>query len=368
MSETTAQPHGRIYNFSAGPGALPLEVLEQAREEMLNWRGCGMSVVEMSHRSKEFESIINTAEADLRTLLNIPANYKVLFLQGGATLQFTMVPQNLRATGQSADYIDTGAWAKAAIKEAKKSGPVRVAGTSENTNYDSAPAHLEFDPQAAYVHYTSNETIGGVEWPSEPSVTNGVPLVCDASSDFISRPIEVNQYGLIYAGAQKNLGPAGVTIVIVREDLLARTPTNLPLMLDYKVQAENKSLYNTPPTFAIYMVGLVLQWAKRLGGLKAMAARNTRKAQFIYDAVDHSGGFYRGHAQPQFRSKMNITFRLPDENLEKAFIKESEAAGFSGLKGHRSVGGLRASTYNAFPPEGAEALAQFMREFQRKNG
>lgn len=368
MPANSSQPHGRIFNFSAGPAVLPVSVLERAQEELLNWHHSGMSVMEMSHRSKEFESIINTAEADLRELLNIPANYRVLFLQGGATLQFAMVPMNLRRAGASADYIDTGSWAKSAIKEAEKSGPVRIAGSSANTNYDSVPNHLEFDHDAAYLHFTSNETIGGVEWFAEPQPPAGVPLVCDASSDFISRPLEVSKYGLIYAGAQKNLGPSGITIVIIREDLLARTPTNLPIMLDYKLQAENKSLYNTPPTYTIYIIGLVLKWAKDLGGLSAVEAQNTRKANLLYQTIDQSGGFYRGHAKGPSRSRMNLTFRLPTEDLEKDFVKAAEANGLSGLKGHRSVGGLRASLYNAFPLNGVEALTQFMQEFQRTNG
>lgn len=360
----------RVYNFSAGPATLPLPVLEQVQAEMLDFRGTGMSLIEMSHRSKPFEGVIGAAEADLRTLLGIPANYKVLFLQGGATLQFAMVPMNLRPAGGSADYILNGSWSKAAIKEARKLGAVRIAASAEATNFDRAPALQvsDFDPQAAYVHFTSNETIGGVQFMHEPPAPQGVPLVCDMSSDFISRPVDVSKYGLIYAGAQKNAGPAGVTIVIVREDLLARTPENLPVMLDYRTLAEAGSMHNTPPCFAIYVVGLVARWALELGGLPEIARRNQEKADLLYKVIDNSGGYYRGHAQPDSRSAMNVTFRLPGEDLEAQFAKEATAKELSGLKGHRSVGGLRASIYNAMSLEGVKALADFMVEFQRQNG
>ena len=364
----TRAAHGRIFNFSAGPAVLPLPVLEQVQAELLNYRGTGMSVMEMSHRSQPFDEIISTAEADLRALLNIPAGYHVLFLQGGATLQFAMVPMNLRPAGASADYILTGSWAQAAYKEAIKLGAARSAGSSKDVNFSRVPAALDLDPQAAYLHYTTNETIHGVEWPAAPTPPDGVPLITDSSSDFLSRPLDVGQHALIYAGAQKNLGPAGVTLVILRDDLLPRVPANLPLMLDYRVQAENKSLYNTPPCFTIYVVGLVLQWLKGLGGLAAVAEHNAAKAGAIYRAIDESGGFYRGHADPASRSLMNITFRMPSEELEKQFARQAEAEGLSGLKGHRSVGGIRASVYNAFPAEGCEALAGFMREFQRTQG
>ncbi len=367
---TTGAPHGRIYNFNAGPGTLPLPVLEQAQAELLNYRGTGMSVMEMSHRSAPFEDIIQGAEADLRALLGIPAGYSVLFLQGGATLQFAMLPMNLRPAGASADYILTGAWATAAYKEAAKGGAARAAGSTKDANFNRVPtqAELNLDPQAAYLHFTTNETIQGVEWPQAPTAPEGVPLVADSSSDFLSRPMDVARYGLIYAGAQKNLGPAGVTLVIVRDDLLQRVPANLPLMLDYRLQAENKSLYNTPPCFTIYVVGLVLKWLRELGGLEAVARRNAVKAGLLYSAIDESGGFYRGHAEPASRSNMNLTFRLPSEDLEKQFVKQSEAEGFAGLKGHRTVGGIRASVYNAFPTEGSAALASFMQEFQRTHG
>lgn len=362
---------GRIFNFSAGPAVLPLPVLEQAREEMLNYAGTGMSIMEISHRSAAFEGLLNRAEADLRALLNIPANYKIMFLQGGATLQFAMVPMNLLG-GASADYLVTGAWGKAALKEAQKFGAARAAASTEKTNFNYMPAQneLQLDPKAAYLHFTANETIHGVEYPadSEPEPPAGVPLICDISSDFLSRPVDVSKYALIYGGAQKNVGPAGVTLVIMREDMLARVPEKLPLMMDYKVQAENKSLYNTPPCYSIYMVGLVLRWLVELGGLEEMARRNEAKASVVYNAIDGSGGFYNGHARADCRSNMNVTFRLPDEELEKKFVKQATAEGLDGLKGHRSVGGLRASIYNAFPHEGVEALAQFMAEFQRKNG
>ena len=358
----------RVFNFNPGPSGLPLEVLEQAQAELLDFKGTGMSVMEISHRSKEFEAVIQTAEADLRELLSIPANYKVMFLQGGASLQFAMVPMNLRTAGASADYIVTGSWSKTAIKEAKKLGATRVAVSTEAEGFKGLPEKLDLDPNAAYLHFTSNETIHGVEFSTEPIPPAGVPLVCDSSSDFISRPIDVSKYGLIYAGAQKNAGPSGVTVVIVREDLLERTPENLPYMLDYKTLAESGSLKNTPPSFAIYMVGLVFQWAKKVGGLEAIQKINRAKAELVYNAIDNSGGFYRGHALPEARSLMNIPFRLPSEELEGAFAKESKDAGLIGLKGHRSVGGMRASIYNAVTIEGAQALVDFMAEFQKKNG
>jgi phosphoserine aminotransferase len=360
----------RIFNFSAGPAVLPVSVLEQAQSEMLNYRGAGMSVMEMSHRSKAFESIIQMAEADLRRLLNIPENYKVLFLQGGASLQFAMVPMNLLPEGKSADYILTGSWGQGAIKEAKKLGAVREAATTADTNFNRLPKpeEVKFDPNAAYVHFTSNETIFGVEFEEEPSVGD-VPLVCDMSSDFISKPIDVSKYGLIYAGAQKNAGPAGATIVIVREDLLERVPEGLPAMLDYKNLAKNGSMYNTPPCFAIYICGLVFKWLlDDIGGLEKIHALNKEKAKVLYDAIDSSDGYYRGHAEKDCRSLMNVTFRLPSEELENKFVKEATAAGLDGLKGHRSVGGLRASIYNAFPKAGVERLVEFMNEFQKNNG
>ena len=357
----------RAYNFNPGPGALPLEVLQQAQAELLDFKGTGMSVMEISHRSKEFEAVIQTAEADLRDLLGIPANYKIMFLQGGATLQFAMLAMNLRATG-SADYIVTGAWSKIALKEAQKLGTARAAANTEKDGFNCIPASLDLDPNAAYLHMTSNETIHGVEYFSEPTPPAGVPLVCDTSSDFISRPIDISKYAFLYAGAQKNAGPSGVTVVIARDDMLERTPANLPVMLDYKTLAASGSLHNTPPSFAIYMVGLVFQWAKRQGGLAAIEKVNRVKAGLVYDAIDQSGGFYRGHAKPEARSLMNIPFRLPSEELEETFAKEAKKNNLIGLKGHRSVGGMRASVYNAVTTEGAQSLVDFMKEFQKKNG
>ncbi len=360
----------RIFNFSAGPATLPLPVLQQVQAELLDYGGTGMSLMEMSHRSKTFEGVMQQIDSDLRRLMDIPSDYKILFLQGGATLQFAMLPMNFLPKDQSADYILNGTWSKGAIKEARKLGNVRVAASSEATNFDRVPGYSpsSFDPQAAYLHFTSNETIHGVQFAAEPPAPQGVPLVCDMSSDFISRPLDVSRYGLIYAGAQKNAGPAGVTIVVVRQDLLERTPANLPVMLDYRALAESNSMYNTPPTFAIYIVGLVVKWVLALGGLEAMQRRNQEKANLVYRAIDLSGGFYRGHAEPGSRSVMNVTFRLPTEELEAQFAKEAGAQGLSGLKGHRSVGGMRASIYNAMPIEGVQALADFMQAFQRVNG
>lgn len=360
----------RVHNFGAGPAALPLPVLERVQAEMLDYAGTGMSVAEMSHRSAAFETIIQRAEADLRALLALGDDHAVLFLQGGASLQFAVVPMNLRPEGASADYVLTGHWSKAALKEAEKLGRARVAGSTESTRFDRVPAQaeLDFDPRAAYLHFTSNNTICGTQWATEPAPPAGVPLVCDASSDALSRRIDASRYGLVYAGAQKNLGPAGVTLAVVRKDLLERTPGGLPAMLDYRLMAESRSLYNTPPTFAIYVVGLVLRWLLDLGGLAEIGRRNEAKAALLYAAIDASGGFYRGHARPDSRSRMNVTFRLPDEELEKAFVKEATAAGLDGLKGHRSVGGLRASIYNACPIESVRALVGFMADFRKRRG
>src|SRR5919112_4022020 len=358
----------RIFNFSAGPAVLPLPVLEKAREEMLSLPGVGMSVMEISHRSKTFDAIHQSAKQGLKDLLGIPEGYHVLFLQGGASLQFSMVPQNFLANGGSADYVLTGSWGKKAIKEAKKFGATSVAADMADSGYNRVPAQdeLKLDPAAAYVHVTSNETIEGVEWKHEPEV-GGVPLVCDASSDICSRPVDVSKYAVIYAGAQKNLGPSGVTVVILREDLLETIPNGLHTMLDYRTHAENNSLYNTPNTWGIYILNLVCEWAREQGGLASIHQRNEEKARKIYDQIDATD-FYRGHAARDARSLMNVTFRLPSEDLEKKFASEATAAGLDGLKGHRSVGGIRASIYNAFPPAGVEALTQFMREFERTNG
>jgi phosphoserine aminotransferase len=358
----------RIFNFSAGPAVLPVPVLEQAREEMLSLPGVGMSVMEISHRSKTFQAIIDGAEAGLRELLGIPEGYHVLFLQGGASLQFSMIPVNFLAAGASADYVLTGSWGKKALKEAKKQGAPNVAADMADSHYNRVPAQdeLRLDPGAAYVHITSNETIEGVEWKRDPE-TDGVPLVCDASSNICSRPVDVSKYALIYAGAQKNLGPSGVTVVILREDMLAKIPDGLHTMLDYRTHVQNKSLYNTPNTWGIYILDLVCKWVKAQGGLEGMHRLNEEKAGKIYDAID-STDFYRGHAAREARSLMNVTFRLPTEELEKKFTAEATAAGLDGLKGHRSVGGIRASIYNAFPPAGVEALVHFMRDFERTNG
>ncbi len=358
----------RIFNFSAGPAVLPVEVLEQAQRDLLALPGVGMSILEVSHRSKPFETILEECEADLRTLAKIPDNYRVLFLQGGASLQFSMVPMNLLPAGGSADYIVTGAWSQKAVKEAKRVGAVKIAASTEAGHFTRVPSQdeLRLDPNAAYLHYTTNNTIFGTEFGYLPD-SGAVPLVADASSDILSGPLDVSKFALIYAGAQKNLAPAGVTLVIVRDDMLARTPSTLPTMLQYGVHVENKSMYNTPPVFPIYVMRLVLAWLKKQGGVEAIGAQNARKAARIYDEIDRTP-FYTGHAEPGSRSRMNVTFRLPDEDLDKRFAKEATAAGLDGLKGHRSVGGMRASIYNAFPEAGAEALAQFMREFARKNG
>jgi phosphoserine aminotransferase len=358
----------RVFNFAAGPAVLPLTVLEEIQRDLIALPGVGMSILEISHRSKTFESILEQAEADVRTLGNIPANYRVIFLQGGASLQFSMVPMNLLPQGATADYIDTGSWAEKAIKEAKKVGSVNVAATTAADKYSRIPAQseLKLTPGAAYVHITSNNTIEGTEWKTLPDVGDA-PLVSDTSSDMFSRPIDVSRHALIYAGAQKNMGPAGVTVVIIRDDLLARSQKSLPTMLSYAVHAENKSLYNTPPAFAVYALGLVMRWLIRQGGLEAIAKVNARKAAKLYAEIDRTG-FYRGTAKADSRSLMNVTFRLSSEALENAFVKESAAAGLDGLKGHRAVGGMRASIYNAFPEEGVDALVAFMREFERKNG
>ena len=364
MPTTTA----RIFNFSAGPAVLPLPVLEEAQRDLVSLPGVGMSVMEISHRSRTFEDILNTAIADMRALANIPSNYKVLMLQGGATLQFSMVPMNLLGPGATADYVDTGSWADKAIKEARKVGKVNVTGSTKADGYTRIPtqSELTLTPGAAYVHITTNNTIEGTEWKTPPQVGDA-PLVADASSDMFHGPMDVSRFGLIYAGAQKNLGPSGVTLVIVREDLLERSQATLPTFLNYKIHAENNSLYNTPPTFGIYILGLTMKWLKANGGLAGIRQTNERKAGKLYAEIDRTG-FYRGTAQKDSRSLMNVTFRLKNEELEKAFEKEATAAGLDGLKGHRAVGGMRASIYNAFPEEGVDALVDFMREFEKKRG
>ena len=358
----------RIYNFSAGPAMLPEEVLEQARDEMLDWHGSGMSVMEMSHRGKEFMSIAEQAEADLRELMGIGADYKVLFLQGGASSQFAMVPLNLLRDRKAADYINTGAWSKKAIAEANRYCEVHIAATTEGDKFTRAPAQSELDlrADAAYVHYTPNETIGGVEFPYVPE-TGDVPLVADLSSTILSRPVDVSKFGLIYAGAQKNVGPAGLTLVIVREELIGHALPIAPTMFDYKIHADNDSMYNTPPTYALYLAGLVFQWLKKNGGLAAMAATNQRKADKLYGAIDTSA-FYANPVEPASRSWMNVPFTLANAELDGVFLKEAAAEGLTTLKGHRSVGGMRASIYNAMPEAGVDALVAFMAGFEKRHG
>jgi len=361
----------RVHNFSAGPAVMPLAVLEEIQRDLIALPGVGMSILEISHRSKTFEDILAAAEADIRALAGIPSNYKVLFLQGGASLQFSMVPMNLLGPGQTADYIDSGSWADKAIKEAKKVGTVNVAATTKGENYSRVPdqSELKLTPGAAFVHMTSNNTIEGTEFKKLPDVGD-VPLVSDTSSDMFSRPIDMARHALIYSGAQKNMGPAGVVVVIIRDDLVQRSAEKkaaLATMLNYAVHAENSSLYNTPPSFAVYALGLVMKWLLKQGGLKAIAVANERKAAKLYSEIDRTG-YYRGTAHKNSRSLMNVTFRLASEDLEKLFIKESTAAGLDGLKGHRSVGGMRASIYNAFPEEGVDALVEFMRAFEAKHG
>jgi phosphoserine aminotransferase len=358
----------RVYNFSSGPAVLPVPVLEEIQRDLIALPSVGMSILEISHRSAAFEAILAQAEADVRTIGALPANYKVLFLQGGASTQFSMVPMNLLTAGATADYIDGGSWAAKAIKEAKKVGAVNVAASTKAQNYSRVPTQeeLRLTPGAAYVHMTSNNTIEGTEYKTLPEVGD-VPLVSDTSSDMFSRPFDVAKHALIYSGAQKNLGPSGVTLVIIREDLLSRSQPSLPTMLNYAVQAENGSMYNTPPTFAVYTLGLVMKWLIAQGGLAAIASINERKAAKLYAEIDRTG-FYRGTADRDCRSLMNITFRLASEDLEKAFVKESTAAGLDGLKGHRSVGGMRASVYNAFPEQGIDALVAFIRDFEARRG
>ncbi|MGE5360971.1 MAG: 3-phosphoserine/phosphohydroxythreonine transaminase [Bacteroidales bacterium] len=357
----------RIFNFSAGPAVLPLAVLEEAQRDLVALPGVGMSVLELSHRGKVFEAILHECEANIKKLAGVPDNYKILFLQGGASTQFSMVPMNLLGPGLWADYVVNGAWGEKAIKEAKKVGAVNLAHTTgPDFKRTSKQEELKLTPDAAYVHMTSNETIQGVEYKAFFD-TGKVPLVCDTSSDMFSGPIDVSKFALIYAGAQKNMGPAGVTLVIVRDDMIGKAPKSVPSMMDYAVQAKEPSLYNTPPCFGIYVVGLVMKWILNLGGLEAMKTINDRKAGKLYAEIDRTG-FYRGHAEKDSRSVMNVTWRLPSEELEERFVKESKAAGLDGLKGHRSVGGIRASIYNAFPEEGIDALVSFMQEFEKKNG
>ncbi len=359
----------RVWNFSAGPAALPEEVLKQAQAELLDWHGAGCSVMEMSHRGKEFMSILDQAEADLRELLAIPANYKVLFLQGGATQQFAQIPMNLLA-GRSADYIVTGSWSKKALKEAQRIGNVRCAASTEDSKFTRLPTaeEIKLDPFAAYLHVCTNETIHGVEIPAERIADTGVPLVADMSSHILSRPVPVEKFGLIYAGAQKNIGPSGLTLVIIREELLGMAPLTIPTVMDYAVMAENGSMLNTPPTYGIYVAGLVFQWLKRQGGLAGIDALNAEKARILYECIDGSGGFYHNPVDPDCRSRINVPFTLANSELDAAFLAESKAAGLVSLKGHKSVGGLRASIYNAVSLEGVQVLVDFMNDFAKRNG
>jgi phosphoserine aminotransferase len=358
-----------IFNFSAGPAVLPHEVLQQAKDEMLDWHGSGMSVMEMSHRGKEFIGIAAQAEADLRELMAIPKNYKVLFLQGGAHQQFSMIPLNLLRGKLSADYVDTGIWSKKAINEAKKFCHVNEVASNADQKATYVPAFKSWklDKDAAYVHYTTNETIGGVEFDWVPEVGD-VPLVADMSSNILSRPYDVSQFGLIYAGAQKNIGPAGLTLVIIRDDLIGHAPSGLPTMLDYKIHADNDSMYNTPPTYAIYIAGLVFQWLKKNGGVKKMEQVNIAKAKLLYDAIDASNGFYHCPVARADRSRMNVPFVTGEAALDAEFIKQAEARGMLQLKGHKLAGGMRASIYNAMPLAGVKALADFMGEFAQRKG
>ena len=358
----------RIYNFAAGPAVLPRPVLEEAQRDLLALPDVGMSVMEMSHRSKTIEEIMQSAEDNIRNLASIPSNYRILFLQGGASLQFSMVPMNLLTPDGKADHIVTGSFAKLAFQDAQRVGQINLAGSTESEGFVRVPTQgeLQLDPEADYLHITTNNTIFGTEWKTEP-VVGQVPLVADASSNIFSKPIDVAKYGLIYAGAQKNLGAAGVTLVIIRDDLLERSPHDLPAMLNYSTQAKGNSAYNTPPVFAVYILGLVIKWLIAQGGLSTMVKHNQEKARLLYQAID-SSEFYRGHALATDRSNMNVTFRLPGEELEQRFINDAGDVGLAELKGHRSVGGIRASIYNAFPLEGVEALVDFMGEFERTRG
>mmetsp|Transcript_7771 Transcript_7771/g.20701 ORF Transcript_7771/g.20701 Transcript_7771/m.20701 type:complete len:405 (+) Transcript_7771:92-1306(+) len=363
---STSQPYDRIYNFSAGPATLPLEVLQEAQADIINYKGTGMSVMEMSHRGKEFMGIAAKAEEDLRKLLNIPSNYKVLFLQGGASTQFSMLPLNFAGPEDTTDYIVTGSWSKKTIDEGKKFTKANLVAKGDNKSIP-APSTWNLSPDAKYVHYCDNETIQGVEFKSVPDVGDKV-LISDMSSNFVSKPVDVSKFGLIYAGAQKNVGPAGVTIVIVRDDLIGKARPDCPTMLDYKTHAENESMYNTPPCYAMYVCGLVFEYLLKKGGLEAVQANNVEKAKILYDAIEASNGFYNNPVDPACRSLMNVPFTIPSNpDLEKAFIKEAEKLNMVQLKGHRSVGGMRASIYNAMPLDGVKALAAFMKDFQAKN-
>jgi len=357
----------RVYNFYAGPATLPLPVLKKAQEELLDFHGTGMSILEISHRSKEYDEVHKKASDLLRELMGISSEYKVLWLQGGASTQFFMAPLNLQQAGKTMEYVHTGAWAKKAIKEAKLYGDVKIVASSEDQKFTYIPKNIVFSQNAAFAHITGNETIGGIEWQEWPKVPNEVPLVCDMSSNLMDKVIDVKKFGLIYAGAQKNLGPAGVTVVIVREDLITRVPENTPTILKYKTHVEKDSLYNTCPCFSIYFCELVLEHLKTLGGVPAMEKQNHKKAKLVYDIIDKSNGFYKGVAKPESRSLMNITFNLATPELEAKCVDEAKKKGLIGLKGHRDVGGMRASVYNAMSLEGTEVLCTFLKEFQEQN-
>jgi phosphoserine aminotransferase len=357
----------RVYNFYAGPATLPLNVLKKAKEELLDFRGTGMSVLEISHRAKDYDEVHKKATDLLKELMGIPNNYKVLWLQGGASSQFFMVPLNLQIPGKPMEFVYTGNWAKKAIKEAKLYGEVKIVASSEDEKFSYIPNNVTFSNKASYAHITGNETIGGIEWYEWPKVPSEVPLACDMSSNFMDKVVDVKKFGVIYAGAQKNLGPAGVTVIIVREDLLGRVPENTPTMLKWKTHVEKDSLYNTPPCFAIYLCELVLEHLKTIGGITAMEKQNRKKAKLLYDVIDKSNGFYKGVAKKESRSLMNVTFNLATPELEAKCVDEAKKKGFIGLKGHRDVGGMRASIYNAMSLEGVQVLCTFLEEFQENN-
>ena len=356
----------RVYNFNPGPATLPLSVLEKAQAELLDYKGTGMSIMETSHRSKEFDDVISEASALLKMVYAVPDNYKVLWLQGGASTQFFMIPKNLMMSKKGADYVNTGTWSKKAIKEAKLLGDINVVASSEDRNFSYIPKDINFSPNASYVHITSNNTIFGTQWQEYPDCGDA-PLVADMSSDILSRKVDVGKFGMMYAGAQKNMGPSGVTAIIIREDLISRASDELPTMLKYKTHAEKNSLFNTPPCFPIYICKLVLEWVKENGGANGAGQRNRQKADMIYKVIDESNGYYSGHAEKDSRSMMNVTFRLPSDELGAKCVEEAKAQGLVGLKGHRSVGGMRASIYNAMPVEGAKKVSEFLKEFQERN-
>ena len=358
----------RVHNFNAGPAVLPEEVLREAQADLFNYKGMGLSVMEMSHRSKEYQAIIDEANAAIKRIYGIGDEYEVLFLQGGASTQFLMVPMNFAPEGKIANYIHTGVWSKKAIGEAKKIGkPVHLAASSEDKSFSFIPKTHQLSETPAYLHITTNNTIYGTEWHHDPEVEAGVPLIADMSSNFMSKPIDIQKYSMIYAGAQKNVGPSGAVVVIIKKDFLATAQSGLPSMLDYQIHAKNGSMYNTPPCWTIYMIGLVMKWVEEMGGLEKIAINNQVKAKYIYDAIDESNGFYKGTVVPEDRSLMNITFRMATEELEALFISEAKKAGMIGLKGHRDVGGCRASTYNSLPLPAAHALAEFMKDFMVKH-